>query len=329
MKLISFIITIMFISVVIIVPSNVYAQNILSNNNNTLNLTNLPDLSGLYLSDSQDKYYVRNIDDSIWWVSISKNDSSILNIFKGIINKNKIIGTWIDSPLRKTTGFGNLNMSIDVHSQENITLNSNMIGNKYSSLHLVKFIPESIILPRIFVVLDSIRIEIPRAPTNDVLYVGLSAKKDFDNPIASTRYLGNRGENSNITLDLKVGPFDLDKKDKGITINFLGINKAGARTPQSLINLQDTLFQLLDPIYSWSNPYQANSIVRSISPGLLPGGCNGLVFADKIFISTEDIKKMLSTDSTSIEKYYEGVESPTGCGPNSKYYVKYSIMPVE
>lgn len=220
-------------------------------------------------------------------------------------------------------------MQASLLSEDNITLVSDIHSGKYSYLYLYKFLPDYNLLPPVFIVLDGIRIEIPRGPTNGLLYVGIGAKKDLDIPITSTSYLGIREDNSNITLNMKLGPFVFDKKDRRIIIDYIGINKDESRMLQTLINLQDTLSQLPDQGYSLSDLYQANSIIGSISPGLTSGECNGTVFADNIFISMDDINKMVSTDSDSIEKYYQGTESPPGCGPNSKYYVEFSITPAD
>ena len=112
----------------------------------------------------------------------------------------------------------------------------------------------------------------------------------------------------------------------------MGVNKEDSRTTPILISLGETLVQLFDPsfdFYSLSNMYQTNLLMRSLSPGLLSGGCNGLVFADKIFLPFEELKKSISNGIYSQEKSYLGTESPPGCGPNSKYQVKWSVVPVE
>jgi hypothetical protein len=58
--------------------------------------------------------------------------------------------------------------------------------------------------------------------------------------------------------------------------------------------------------------------------------CNGLVFADKIFIHTEELAKSLNNGTGySREKLYAGSESPVGCGPDSLYQIKWSIIPLK
>ena len=111
----------------------------------------------------------------------------------------------------------------------------------------------------------------------------------------------------------------------------MGINKDDPNIPSTLINLEESLIQLSDPSFSSfdvSNTHQADLLIRSLSPALLLDGCDGLVFSDKIFIPFNDLKKILSSGTYSQEKSYLGTESPPGCGPNSKYHVQWSIVPI-
>ncbi len=290
------------------------------------------DLSGLYISDNQDKYFLRQAGNSLWWIGTDKNDSHVTNIFKGIIDGNNITGQWIDSPLEKTIGEGSLNLILLVNSTKNITLVKVPSNNSFPINQLIKFNPETQIIPKFIVMLNGVNVDIPRSPIHDVLYVGLGVEKDGDAPLIATRYTANSEGSSNITLDLTLGPLELDKKDDGLTIVFLGTNKEDPRTTPILINLGETLIQLFDPsfdLYSLSNMYQTNLLLRSLSLGLLSGGCNGLVFADKIFLTLEELKKSISDGIYSQEKSYIGTESPPGCGPNSKYQVKWSVVPVK
>ena len=290
------------------------------------------DLSGLYISDNQDKYFLRQSGNSLWWVGTDKDGSHVKNIFKGTIGGNNITGQWIDSPLEKTTGEGSLNLILLADSTENITLVKVPHKNKFPINQLMKFNPETQVSPKFMVLLNGVNVDIPRSPIHDVLYVGLGVKKDGDAPLTATRYMANSEGSSNITLDLTLGPFELDKKDDGLTIVFMGTNKEDPRTTPILISLGETLIQLFDPsfdAYSLSNMYQTNLLLRSLSPGLVSGGCNGPVFADKVFLPLEELKKSLSDGIYSQEKSYIGTESPPGCGPNSKYQVKWSVVPVE
>lgn len=300
--------------------------------NPTANTSNSFDLSGLYISDNQDKYFLRQAGNSLWWVGTDRDGSHVKNIFKGSIDGNNITGQWIDSPLEKTIGEGSLNLILLADSTENITLIKVPSKNKFPINQLMKFNPETQVIPKFMVLLNGVSVDIPRSPIHDVLYVGLGVKKDGDAPLTITKYIPNSEGNSNITLDLTLGPFELDKKDDGLTIVFMGANKEDPRTTPILISLGETLIQLFDPsfdLYSLSNMYQTNLLLHSLSPGLVSGGCNGAVFADKVFLPLEELKKSISNGIYSQEKSYIGTESPPGCGPNSKYQVKWSVVPVE
>lgn len=302
-------------------------------NNSTINKNKSFDLSGIYIADNKDKYFLKQVGNSLWWIGTDKNNSNVKNIFKGVINGNNINGQWVDSPLKKTLGNGSLNLIISSNSIDNITINkiSSNDKGKFPMNQLIKFNPKTQVIPQFMVTINRINVEIPRSPIYDVLSVGLSVKKNNNDPITATRYLANREGNSNITLDLSLGPFVLDPKGNGFTIEFMGINKDDPNIPSTLINLEESLIQLSDPSFSSfdvSNTHQADLLIRSLSPALLLDGCNGLVFSDKIFIPFNDLKKILSSGTYSQEKSYLGTESPPGCGPNSKYHVQWSIVPI-
>jgi hypothetical protein len=301
-------------------------------NKSITNTSRQMDLSGVYLSNKQDKYFLKQVGNSLWGIGINNNNSQVENIFKGVINGNSITGQWINSPLIKKTDTGSLDLNISHDSNKNITINKVPSNNKFPINQLIKFNPDIKITPKFMVVIDSINVKIPRSPIYDVITTSLSVKKGDNDPVTATKYLASREGNSNVTLDLSIGPLDINKKNNGITIEFLGMNKNDASVSSMLINLEETLIQLSDPSfnsYDISNADQADSAIRSISPGLISTGCNGLVFADKIFIPLQDLKKILSSGTYSQEKTYLGTESPPGCGPISKYQVKWSIVPLQ
>ncbi len=335
MKNLKIVFYIVFLFFVIYTPHLAFGQQNASTivNNATINTKKPFDLSGIYIADNQDKYFLKQVGNSLWWIGTDKNDSDIKNIFKGIIDGGNITGQWVDSPLKKTIGNGSLNMIISFNSIENITINIVPSSNndKFPINQLIKFNSKIQVIPQFMVTINSINVEKPRSPLYDVLFMGLSVKKDNNDPITATRYLANREANSNITLNLMLGPFVFDKKDTGLTIEFVGVNKDDPNIPSNLINLEESLIQLSDPSFSSydiSNAHQADQIIRSLSPTLLNNGCNGLVFSDKVFIPLADLKKILSSGTYSQEKSYAGTESPLGCGPNSKYQVKWSIVPI-
>jgi hypothetical protein len=334
MKSIKLIFYAVFLFFVIYIPQLAFGQqnNSILVNQPTTNTNSQIDLSGLYISNNQDKYFLKQVGNSLWGLGINKNNSQVENIFNGIINGNFITGQWIGSPLKKTIDNGSMKLIISYNSNKNITINKVPSYNKFPINQLIKFDPNTQVIPKFMVVIDSIHVLIPRSPIYDVITVGLSIKKGDNDPVTGTEYLASREANANVTPNLILGPFDINKKDNGLTIEYLGMNKDDSSVSSMLINLKETLIQLSDPSfnsYDISNPDQADSTIRSVSPYLLSNGCNGLVFADKIVIPLQDLKKILSSGTYSQEKTYLGTESPPGCGPISKYQVKWSIVPIQ
>jgi hypothetical protein len=295
-------------------------------------ITNV-NLSGLYVADNQDKYYLKQLGNSLWWIGTDKNTSNIKNIFKGIIYGNNIQGQWIASPMNLTTrDNGSLNMTISFTSPENVSIDKVSSNYNFPLNQLVKFNSSFQTFPQFMVSIDNINVNNSRSPLYDDLYVGLSAMKYDNDPLISTNYFTHSEGNSNLSLNLMVGPFEFNQNDKGLAVEFVGLNKANVEPTSTLINLKEILTQLFDTSfnsYNLSNSNQADFAILSLSPDLHLYACNGVVFADKIFISSEELKQLLINGTYSQEKTYIGNTSPNGCGPNSVYQVKWSIIPIK
>ncbi len=333
MKNIDYIYYSTILSLLIYIPHLSFGQiNNVTKTNNSLINTSQFDLSGQYLSNKLDKYYLKQVGNSLWWIGFDKNNSTLENVFKGVVVGNNVVGQWIDSPLKNIIQNGTLTMKINQGPNNTITISKVPFDNKFSINQLTKVSPEGKTIPKFMVVIDNINVKIPRSPILDVISVGLSVKKGDDTPMTSTQYLASREKNDNISLYLGVGPLEIHNKDKGFTIEFLGVNKNDASVSSMLINLEEALIQLSDPSfnsYDISNATQADSAFKSIFPGLLSTNCNGLLFSDKIFIPIQDLKKILASGIYSQEKTYLGTISSPGCGPISKYEVKWSVIPIQ
>ena len=322
---------ILFLLFIICTLPLTFRQNVnsafVNNNITTFNL------SGLYIADNQDKYFLKQLDHSLWWIGTDKNASNIKNVFKGTVYGNNIKGQWIDSPINLTTSNnGSLNMSISFHSIDNVSINKVSSSYDFPVNQLIKFNPNSQTFPQFMVSINNINVTHSRAPLYDDLYVGLSAMKYNNDPLISTNYFAHSEGNSNVSLNLMVGPFEFNQNDKGITVEFVGLNKENVEPTSTLINLKEILTQLFDTSfnsYNLSNSNQADIAILSLSPDLHLYACNGVVFADKIFISAEELKQLLNNGTYSQEKTYIGNSSPNGCGPNSIYQVKWSIIPIK
>lgn len=294
------------------------------------------DISGIYLSDKGTIYNIKQTNDTVWLIGTEATTSddavTIANIFSGLLENNntELSGKWIDYPLSNSTDAGNVDFNITVKSSNNITLTKTAVSetsnNSYPINTLTKYDPVLHAPLSIFVTMKNILVNEARSPTSDILYAGISGQKNDDDPLTATKYFGPRGDGSNITSDLRIGPFSLNNENDSLKVKILGLDKAGSRTPFTLVNLRDTLVQLIEPSYNISGLVQATNIIGSISPGLIPGGCNGLVFIDEIELTSEILRNS-TTESTGYnqEKTYVGTTSPPGCGPPSQYTVKISI----
>ncbi len=333
MKNIGYIYFSVFLFLLICVHHSSFGQiNNITKSNNILTNASQFDLSGQYLSNKLDKYYLKQVGNSLWWIGFDKYNATLNNIFKGVVVGNNIVGQWIDSPLKNIVESGTLTMKIYPGPNKTITISKVPFDNKFSINQLTKTNTEGRIMSKFMVVIDNINVKTPRSPIFDVVSIGLSVKKGDGVPMISTQYLASHETNDNISLYLGVGPLEIKNKDKGIIIEFLGINKNDASVSSMLINLEEALIQLSDPSfnsYDISNSIQADAALKSIFPGLLSTDCNGLIFSDKILIPIQDLKKILSSGTYSQEKTYLGTTSSPGCGPISKYEVKWSIVPIQ
>ena len=294
------------------------------------------DISGIYLSDKQTIYHVIQTNNSIWILGTDApnfNSNTFVSIFSGTLenNNSKITGKWIDYPLSNDTKSGNVDFSLLMdNTNNNIALtkilSTSGSNNVYPANVLTKYDPSLHGPLTIYVSMENLLINEARAPTSDILYVGISGQKNNDIPLTATKYLGARGDGSNITTNLGIGPFTFDKENDSLRVEILGLNKAESTTPFTLISLRDTLTQLMEPSYNISDLVQATNVIRSLSPGLIPGGCNGLVFIDEIPLSSEFLRNSTALNGEHIiEKTYSGTTSPPGCGPPSQYVVKLSV----
>ena len=82
----------------------------------------------------------------------------------------------------------------------------------------------------------------------------------------------------------------------------------------------------MESSYNVTDLVQATNIISSLSPALIPKGCNGIVFIDDLELSSESLRNITALNGeNNQEKSYSGTTSPPGCGPPSQYTVKLSI----
>src|SRR5262245_21311965 len=69
------------------------------------------DLTGVWRCDDGGTYFVRQVDNELWWYG---RDPSLIwtNVFHGQIQGTTVIGNWADVPPGKVQSYGTLNLQI-------------------------------------------------------------------------------------------------------------------------------------------------------------------------------------------------------------------------
>jgi hypothetical protein len=118
----------------------------------------------------------------------------------------------------------------------------------------------------------------------------------------------------------------MNSENDSLKVYIVGLDKEDGTPSYTLVSLRNTLIQLMEPSYNVTNLVQGANIISSISPALIPRGCNGLVFIDMLELSSDSLRNLTAFEGEeSQEKTYTGTTSPPGCGPPSQYIVKLSI----
>jgi hypothetical protein len=276
------------------------------------------------------------MNNTVWILGTLAPDSAtetISNIFSGTLNDNfnRITGNWIGSPLSNNTKSGNANFDLWIDdSKKNITMNKIPQTTESDSVYpvnsLTKYDPAVHGPLTIYISIENILIHIPRSPMSDISFVGIGGQKNNDTPFAATKFLGPKGYSSNTTADLKIGPFLVNDEHDSIKVYILGLDKDDGLPSFTLLSLRSALIQLIEQSYNVTDLVQATNIISSLSPALIPKGCNGLVFIDRLELSFESLRNLTALNGENHqEKTYAGTTSPPGCGPPSQYVVKLSI----
>ena len=66
-------------------------------------------LTGVWSADDAGTYYVRQIDNTVWWLGLSVDEGrTFANVFRGTLQNGQISGQWSDIPLGQTSNSGAL-----------------------------------------------------------------------------------------------------------------------------------------------------------------------------------------------------------------------------
>jgi len=80
------------------------------------------DLTGAWTADDGGTYYVRQIDNAIWWIGLDGTDGrNFSNVFRGTITGDFITGNWSDVPRGRAMSNGILAIQV-VHTERGVEL---------------------------------------------------------------------------------------------------------------------------------------------------------------------------------------------------------------
>lgn len=80
------------------------------------------DLTGVWRGDDGGTYYVKQDANRVWWIGANKIEegTGFSNVFKGQKNEDYITGKWVDVPLGKTRGNGEIEFQCDYFKGQHV-----------------------------------------------------------------------------------------------------------------------------------------------------------------------------------------------------------------
>jgi hypothetical protein len=291
------------------------------------------DLTGVWKeTGGEGRYYLRQIGTDLYWAGLSPDEGKTwTNVFSGKITGDTIFGNWADVPRGVIQNTGILVIKItDDGNKLSITERTGGFGTQTLERTMGAVPPPPPPPPpppapvNFILRINSITVDEARSPFTDTVYVSLAGKVDDRAPLSQTRFLGDLGDGSNPTVNLDVGPFDVPA-DQTLAFSFLVENKGGGGISQTLIDMGKGAVGMLGS-GAGIGVAAAEGIIRLVAPGLLPGGCNGLVAAAEIVFSKSQLEEMTSGGPHTETTFFPGSDSGIGCGTNSRYHVTWSII---
>lgn len=71
-------------------------------------------MTGTWKANDGGTYYVRKIGDTVWWLGMSgDNGRHWTNVYKGVMNGNRVTGEFADVPMGSVRGRGTLVLHVD------------------------------------------------------------------------------------------------------------------------------------------------------------------------------------------------------------------------
>jgi hypothetical protein len=185
--------------------------------------------------------------------------------------------------------------------------------------------------------IDQMKINNTRAAHNDTDYASLSAcvgdpQAAGAQPLTASKALGDVN-NGVHPIGLSVGPIALvPGKSPDLVVSLLIINSGYSQVQAHAQTILDTIStatkDILDVAYPeyrevWT---MADAITQQLN-ALFTVNCDGIVASDKLAFLSQQLTSLTSnaTDTYTQTSHYPGIDSGTGCGSNSDYYVTLAI----
>jgi hypothetical protein len=171
--------------------------------------------------------------------------------------------------------------------------------------------------------LDKFQISKTRSLHEDTLFASLAVKIGDQPPQTVTKKIGDRNDGT-YNLGLELGPVSLDNTTP-VTFNFQLVNGGNHESDINglLSKGTDTLFKAAA---SSGHVYVA-AIAKLM--GWLLADCDGPVAVDQVSTSGANLHEWAQAGPHTETRAYPGLESPDGCGGNSRYQVTWTVARVD
>jgi hypothetical protein len=180
---------------------------------------------------------------------------------------------------------------------------------------------------------DSVTIQNTRSKHTDTDYFVCTVKVGDEAPLIPLfSSLGNLNSGTH-PIEQQLPPIDLEPGDECV-FNYLIVNAGSA-------NGVDVVRALINASVAWASgqgPASTNFtgaledgqtfFNQELTPLLKPNTCDGMVAAEQDHFSFDDLSSVSPQQAVTHEVHHPGIRSPSGCGPNSQYTVKWGVLQV-
>ncbi len=178
---------------------------------------------------------------------------------------------------------------------------------------------------------DSVTIQNTRSKHTDTDYFVCTLKVGDDPPLFPLfSSLGNLNSATHL-IEQQLPSIDLEPGDQCV-FNYLIVNAGSA-------NGVDVVRALINASVDWANGQgpPSTNLTGALEDGqtffnqeltavLNPNSCDGMVAAEQDHFTFDDLNSVGPPQAVTHEVHHSGIRSPSGCGPNSQYMVKWGVL---